>query len=259
MSAKSPVIFKALLAVFTRAPFLPATLANAEFYVALNGDDSTAGSSNVLSGRAVPGMPGRGQPRVECELPAQNHMARNNVFIAADDAGMGFQKCSGYTLERNVVYAPGGSNIANIDAVTTRSKNLFYSRLGIIKGITQKDGSNTETVSGSKDDTANGDPLFENLKAGDYRYHVGAPAIRQGIPAPDGRHAGGIQTVTRHMNGNEVKNGAPLPDQLPLLRAWNFSPARCVGNPLTISRFRLPSGRTKYRVSGRTVRTNNSI
>jgi len=78
----------------------------------------------------------------------------------------------------------------NLDAVATWSKNLFYSHIGLIKGITQKDGANTGTVDGLKVDTSKDDPQFKNLKAGDYRYILGSPAAQQGILPVDVSHVG---------------------------------------------------------------------
>jgi hypothetical protein len=130
--------------------------------------------------------------------PVQNHMAhnnviRNNIFTANGDAELGFKDCTGYTLEKNVVFATGKIDIVNIDAITNWSKNIFYSRVGVIKAIIQKGGTNTETAAKLKGDTVRGDPLFKNLSTGDYRYNLGSSTYQQDIQPLDMSRAGRIK------------------------------------------------------------------
>ena len=127
--------------------------------------------------------------------PVQNNMAhnniiRNNVFTATGDARLGFTNCTGYTLEKNVVYALGKISVVNIDAIKLCSKNIFYSRSGIFEGITQKGSTNTGTTHSVKGDNAKGDPMFQNLERGDFRYRLGSPSFQQGIPPLDVSGAG---------------------------------------------------------------------
>ena len=127
--------------------------------------------------------------------PSHNHMARNNtirnnVFIAKGDAKITFPRCTGYTVEGNVLYAGGKIRIEGIDAVKTWSKNLFFSREGKIEGVILDQYSPRQTVDGIRGDTVAADPQFMDLSKSDYRYRPGSPAAKLGLKPIDVSTAG---------------------------------------------------------------------
>ncbi len=127
--------------------------------------------------------------------PSHNHMAtnnviRNNLFLVTGDARLTFPRCTGYKVERNVVYATGAIRIENPDAVTNWSGNLLFSVAGKIERVRLKDYARAGAQEGAPGDTLVADPQFENLEQGDYRYRAGSPARALGIPPIDVSRAG---------------------------------------------------------------------
>jgi len=139
---------------------------------------------------------------VNVARPSHNHMARNNtirnnVFIIAGDGKITFPRCSGFTLEGNVVYAGGRITFEGIDAVQSWSRNLLYSGGGKIEGVKLKDYSPAGNVEGARGDTTVADPLFVDLAKGDYRYKPDSPATKLGLKPIDVSKAGRVATQTR--------------------------------------------------------------
>ncbi|HEY3324062.1 MAG TPA: right-handed parallel beta-helix repeat-containing protein [Planctomycetota bacterium] len=127
--------------------------------------------------------------------PSHNHMAkrntiRNNVFVVLGDAKITFPRSSDYTVEKNVLYAKGKIEIQGGNAVTTWSKNLFYSGVGKIETFKMLDYSRTGPPDGAPGDTMVADPQFENLEAADYRFKNTSPAIKLEIQPVDVSKAG---------------------------------------------------------------------
>jgi hypothetical protein len=134
---------------------------------------------------------------IRVDWPVHNHMAtnniiRDNVFIVEGDAKMTFPRSTGYTIQRNVLFATGKIRIENIDAVQTWSNNLFYSGANRVERVRTQQYSARETFEGPPGDTRMGDPLFENWGAGDYRYGPGSPALDLGLIPIDVHKAGRI-------------------------------------------------------------------
>ena len=159
------------------------------------GDGTGAGASSFYLDEQCEGCVVEKNASLDVKLAAQNNMASNNliinnVFTTSGDARLGFARCTNYTFEKNVVYARGKISFVNIDAISIWSKNLFYSGKGVIEGIIQKNGKDAGSVNGIKGDTVAGDPLFQNLETGDYRYRAGSPARRLEIQPLDMSLAG---------------------------------------------------------------------
>jgi len=166
------------------------------------GVEGGTGASAFYLDEQSEGCTVEGNLALSVSWPLQNNMARNNtlrgnVFTSSGDATLAFGHCSGYTMEKNVVYAPGKIRIVNIGAVKTWSKNLFYSRIGTIEGAAQKGGTNTEYDPFLKWDTVEADPLFQNLEAGNYRYEPGSPTFQLGIQPLDMSHVGRVKSQGR--------------------------------------------------------------
>jgi hypothetical protein len=140
-----------------------------------------------------------------------NHMAQNNriwgnVFVVDGDAKITFPRSSGYTLERNVVYATGKVTLEGINAVTRFADNVLYSESAQVVGIeleTYIPGGpmvglrlNPDARFGqeypltSSEGIMLADPLFVDLAGGDYRFQPGSPALRLAIRPIDVSRAG---------------------------------------------------------------------
>ena len=70
--------------------------------------------------------------------PSHNHMARNNtirnnVFVSDGDMQITFPRCSGYTFEKNVLYAEGKITFDNYEGITKAAGNVLYSGQGKIE------------------------------------------------------------------------------------------------------------------------------
>jgi hypothetical protein len=71
--------------------------------------------------------------------PSHNHMARNNtirnnVFVSEGDMQITFPRSSGYTFEKNVLYAQGKITFDNHEAVTKTGGNVLFSGQGRVEG-----------------------------------------------------------------------------------------------------------------------------
>jgi hypothetical protein len=124
-----------------------------------------------------------------------NHMAlnntiRNNVAVIEGDARISFPKSSNYTIEGNVVYATGRIRIENDAAVTAWKHNLLYSGTGKVERAALNNYSQSALATGAPEGTSTDDPLFVNLKEGDYNYRLGSPATALGLKPIDPRRAG---------------------------------------------------------------------
>jgi hypothetical protein len=90
--------------------------------------------------------------------PSHNHMATNNiirgnVFMSQKEMRLTFPRCTGYRLEGNVFYAAGTLTFEGVNNVASWSRNLVYSGVGKIEGITLDGYSSTGKVSGLCGDT----------------------------------------------------------------------------------------------------------
>jgi hypothetical protein len=131
--------------------------------------------------------------------PSHNHMAtnniiRNNLFIVEGDAKITFPRSSGYTVERNVVYATGTIRFEGFNAVTNWSNNLFYSGKDRIECVPLREYSAGGTVTNPPPNSVLADPLFVDLAKDDYRFRPDSPAVKLDIQPVDVSHVG-IQKV----------------------------------------------------------------
>jgi hypothetical protein len=128
--------------------------------------------------------------------PSHNHMAkrntiRNNVFISDADVRLTFPKSSGYTVEKNIVYAKGKIVLENPDAITTLQNNVLFSEAGIVqarklKNYSQSGTYQIETGSGNLLD----DPLIVEFEKGVVKFDPDSPAGKLGIKPIDVSRAG---------------------------------------------------------------------
>ena len=128
--------------------------------------------------------------------PSHNHMAkrntiRNNVFISDGDARLTFPKSSGYTVEKNIVYARGKIVLENLDAITTLQNNVLFSKAGIVQARKLNNYSQSGTYQ-LKADSGNllDDPLVLEFKAGIVKFAPDSLAVKLGIKPIDVSHAG---------------------------------------------------------------------
>jgi hypothetical protein len=115
--------------------------------------------------------------------PSHNHMAkrntiRNNVFISDADARLTFPKSTGYTVEKNIIYAKSKVIFENPDAITTLRNNVLFSKSGTVEARKLKNYSR----SGSYQIEAEAgnlliDPLIVEFKTGVVKF---APDSRTG-------------------------------------------------------------------------------
>ena len=128
--------------------------------------------------------------------PSHNPMAkrntiRNNIFISDGDARLTFPKSSGYTVEKNIVYARGKIVLENLDAITTLQNNVLFSKAGIVQARKLNNYSQSGTYQ-LKADSGNllDDPLVLEFKAGIVKFAPASPAGKLGIEPIDVSHAG---------------------------------------------------------------------
>lgn len=142
--------------------------------------------------------------------PIHNHMAQNdrirgNVCIVDGDAKITFPRSSGFTMERNLIYATGKVTLSGINAVTQAANNLIFSGSGEVIGVDQviytpggpinalinpaaRVGVEYPIESGESFVLA--DPLFTDIAAGDTSFRAESPAQRLGIRALNPSQAG---------------------------------------------------------------------
>ncbi len=127
--------------------------------------------------------------------PLHNHMAtnnviRDNVFVVPGDARLTFPRSTGFTMERNVLYATGKIRIEGVNAVTRWSKNLFFSGTGNIELVKLNGYRGEGTETGAPADTVVADPRFRDWQHGDCRFQPSSPANQLGIEPLDASRAG---------------------------------------------------------------------
>lgn len=120
--------------------------------------------------------------------PSHNHMARHNmlrgnIFVMPGDGKLTFPRCSGYTLEQNVICAGGTLTFETPpDGIRAMGRNLLYSgsnqlTLGTLSDYLVQGTAKLETRDGS----VFGDPLFTNIRKNELRFKRGSPAETLGI------------------------------------------------------------------------------
>jgi hypothetical protein len=128
--------------------------------------------------------------------PSHNHMARrntirNNVFISDEDARLTFPKSSGYTVEKNVIYAKGKIILENPDAVTILRDNVLFSEAGLVQARRLKNYGSAGTY---RMEAGTGNlfvkPLITGFDKGIVRFAPGSPADKLGIEPVDVSGAG---------------------------------------------------------------------
>jgi hypothetical protein len=128
--------------------------------------------------------------------PSHNHMARdntirNNVFISDNGLQITFPRCSGYTFEKNVLYAKGKITFDNYEGIATAANNILFSGEGVIQcnrlDRYDKTGSYTLEPSGSN---RQADPKLATSDPGKIVFAPGSPALELGIQPIDVSDAG---------------------------------------------------------------------
>lgn len=148
---------------------------------------------------------------VDMGWPLHNHMGQNNriwgnVLISHGDVHVTFPRSSGFSMERNVIYAGGKIVLDGINAIVELADNVFYSKIGDVVGIEQEIYTpggpivslrlNPDAQIGQEYPLKSGggillaDPLLIDLDGGDYRFRAGSPALRLGIQPIDVSRAG---------------------------------------------------------------------
>ncbi len=128
--------------------------------------------------------------------PSHNHMAegntiRNNVFISDGDMQLTFPRSSGYTFERNVLFAKGRITFDNYEGIVTAANNIFYSEAGKVECHKLDRYSRTESYAVESDDSnLQADPLLTAYQQGKVEFAPGSPARRLGIEPIDVSGAG---------------------------------------------------------------------
>jgi hypothetical protein len=129
--------------------------------------------------------------------PSHNHMARHNVvrdnvFIASGDARITLHRCTDYTFERNVIFAGGELVFHSPEGALARMPgNVLFSGKGKVDLVTLTDYTGqARSPLDARDGTVFADPLFLNMKQGDYRFAPDSPARKLGIEPLDVKSAG---------------------------------------------------------------------
>ena len=161
-------------------------------------DTGGYGSSSYYLDERSEGCIVEGNLSVNVQRPSHNHMAlkniiRNNVFIHEGDMRLTFPKSTEHTMEGNVLYATGKIRIDNPAAVTAWKNNILFSGTGKIEGIQLKDYSEAGQSTRPAGESIPADPMFVDLKKGDYRYRPGSPAEKFGLKPIDVSRAGRAQ------------------------------------------------------------------
>lgn len=117
-------------------------------------------------------------------FPSHNHMARgcilrNNVFHSDGKMKLTFPKCSGFTMEKNILYAEGAISFTNtgLGIITAMPNNIFFSKSGMLE--TGAGGVMGRFV--PRDGTVTTAPLFQCPERGDFTFKTKSPAKKLGI------------------------------------------------------------------------------
>jgi len=128
--------------------------------------------------------------------PSHNHMAtnstiRNNVFISDKDIQITFPRSSGYTFEKNVLYAKGKITFDNYEGIAMAANNVLFSGEGVVEchklDRYNRTGSYALEPSDSNRLT---DPKLAAYQQGKVQFAPGSPAPNLGIQPIDVSDAG---------------------------------------------------------------------
>ncbi|MCP4259168.1 MAG: hypothetical protein GY774_16920 [Planctomycetes bacterium] len=128
--------------------------------------------------------------------PSHNHMAkrntiRNNVFISDADARLTFPKSSGYTVEKNVIFAKGKIIPENPDAITALHNNVLFSKAAVVQARKLKNYSQSGNYQlEAKAGNLLADPLIVEFEKGVVNFAPGSPVSKLGIKPIDVSRAG---------------------------------------------------------------------
>ena len=158
-------------------------------------DTGGYGSSAYYLDERSEGCIVEGNLSINVQRPSHNHMAlkntiRNNVFIHEGDMRVTFPRSTEFAMEGNVLYATGKIRIDNPTGVTTWKNNVLFSGTGTIEGIKLADYSEAGATARPAGESILADPMFIDLKNGDYRYRPGSPAAKLGLKPIDAARAG---------------------------------------------------------------------
>ncbi len=124
---------------------------------------------------------------------AKNNTLRNNFFITQLDtvARIELPISSNYVFEKNVIYAVGPIIIANCEALTSFSHNLFFSERGQIDCHKMREYTHASSYPlQESEEIIVADPLFIDYEGGLVRLAPDSPALKLGIVPIDVSTAG---------------------------------------------------------------------
>lgn len=128
--------------------------------------------------------------------PSHNHMAtngtiRNNVFISDKDMQLTFPRSSGYTFDKNVLYAKGKITFDNYEGIATAANNILFSGEGVVQchKLDRYDKTGSYALEpGASNRQA--DPKLAAWEQGKVEFAPGSPALELGIQPIDVSGAG---------------------------------------------------------------------
>ncbi len=128
--------------------------------------------------------------------PSHNHMAtnntiRNNVFISDRDMQITFPRSSGYTFEKNVLYAKGTITFDNYEGIAASANNVLFSAEGVVQGrkLAQYNRTGTYSIEPTGSNR-HADPKLTAWQQGKVEFAPGSPALESGIRPIDVSDAG---------------------------------------------------------------------
>jgi hypothetical protein len=137
-----------------------------------------------------------GNLSVNVVRPSHNHMAanntiRNNVFLSDTDLYLTFPRSSGYTFEKNVLYAKGKITFDNYEGITTSANNVLFSGAGQVECHRLDRYSRTDSYSLEPSGTnIQADPRLTAYQDGRVEFAPDSPARKLGIEPVDVSGAG---------------------------------------------------------------------
>ena len=121
-----------------------------------------------------------------------NNTVRANVFVMDGNAKVSMARTTGATFDRNVFHATGDILFrCATNGIAAMPNNIFYSGTGKVIWEKLADyGTKAKVPLELRDGSVLANPLFLDLKRGDYRFKPASPARKLGIQPLDVRAAG---------------------------------------------------------------------
>ncbi len=130
---------------------------------------------------------------LDVDVPLQNHMTRacvmeENVMINQGDLCVHSARCEGLTLRGNVAWAGGKMVVSGVNAYSTLSKNILFSKSDKYEFFSLDKYRKTTTGPAAPEGIQNVDPGFADFPT--LRYRADSPARAMSLPALDASLAG---------------------------------------------------------------------